>query len=171
MRDVSGVINLRTDFFGFESTLPLMISPAAMGSKYIVSPDHTSQTDRVLLHSELAHRDGELCIVKGAGRLGMPYAPSNHASIPHLDLSRATLPSQPLFFQLYLHKERWRSAKQISEVKQLGYKAVIVTVDTPFPGKRELDERTGLDDWTIGETSQQGQKVGAKVSAIAQTSA
>ena len=52
----------------------------------------------------------------------------------------------------------------------MGYKAIIVTVDTPFPGKRELDERTGLDDWSIG-LSNQGEKAGAKVSAIAQTSA
>ncbi|GAA5950715.1 hypothetical protein JCM3765_000587 [Sporobolomyces pararoseus] len=150
MRDVSGDIDLRTSFFGFESSMPIMISPAAMG--------------------KLAHEDGELCIVKGAGRLGIPYAPSTHASIPHLDLSRAAVPSQNLFFQLYLHKERWRSAKQISEVIAMGYKAVIVTVDTPFPGKRELDERTGLDDWSIG-LSNQGEKAGAKVSAIAQTSA
>ncbi|GAA5893496.1 uncharacterized protein JCM6883_003538 [Sporobolomyces salmoneus] len=150
MRDVSGEVDLRTDFFGFESEMPIMISPAAMG--------------------KLAHKDGELCIVKGAGRLGIPYATSNHASTSHLDMSLSALPSQTLFFQLYLHKERWRSAQQISEAIQQGYKALIVTVDTPFPGKRELDERTGLDDWSIG-LANQGEKPGAKVSAIAQTSA
>lgn len=78
--------------------------------------------------------------------------------------------SQPLLFQLYLHKERWRSAKQIAEVQDLGYKAVIVTVDLAIPGKRELDERTGLDENAIA-LSNQGQKAGDKVSAVAQTSA
>ncbi|GAA5925573.1 uncharacterized protein JCM15063_005061 [Sporobolomyces koalae] len=150
MRDVSGPIDLSIDFLGFESALPIMISPAAMG--------------------KLAHTEGELCIVRGAGRLGIPYAPSTHASISHLELSRAMLSSQHSFFQLYLNRERSKSEQQIAHVKAMGYKAVIVTVDTPFPGKRELDERTGLDDWSIG-LSNEGQKPGDKVSAIAQTSA
>ncbi|GAA6022909.1 hypothetical protein JCM11491_006625 [Sporobolomyces phaffii] len=150
LRDVSGPVDLETDLFGFSSSMPVMISPAAMG--------------------KLAHPDGELCIIKGAGELKIPYAPSTHASVSHLELSRVALPSQHLFFQLYLHKERWRSEEQIARVIDMGYKAVIVTVDTPFPGKRELDERTGLDDWAIG-LSNQGEQAGAKVSAIAQTSA
>ncbi|GAA5874806.1 hypothetical protein JCM16303_002992 [Sporobolomyces ruberrimus] len=150
MRDVSGPVDLRTNLFGFESQMPFMISPAAMG--------------------KLAHKDGELCIVRGAGNLGVPYTPSTHASVSHSSLAAVKLPSQPLFFQLYVHRERHRTEEQLSEIVSLGYKAVICTVDVPIPGKRELDERTGLDDWSIG-LSNQGQKAGDKVSAIAQTSA
>ncbi|GAA5831871.1 hypothetical protein JCM5353_008127 [Sporobolomyces roseus] len=150
LRDVSEVIDLSTNIFGFRSSTPFMIAPAAMG--------------------RLAHENGELEIVKGAGRLGVPYAPSTHASVSHLELSKVATPNQPLLFQLYLHRERWRSAKQIAEVQEMGYKAVIVTVDLAIPGKRELDERTGLDENAIA-LSNQGQKAGDKVSAVAQTSA
>ncbi|GAA6064649.1 hypothetical protein JCM10212_005235 [Sporobolomyces blumeae] len=151
LRDVSGKVDTRVSILGnFDCSFPLMISPAAMG--------------------KLAHKDGELCIVEAAGRLGIPYAPSNHASISHADMAKASIPNQSLFFQLYLHKERWRSEAQIRQVRELGYKALIVTVDTPIPGKRELDERTGLDENAIG-LANQGQKPGDKVSAIAQTSA
>ncbi|CEQ42484.1 SPOSA6832_04289 [Sporobolomyces salmonicolor] len=150
LRDVSGELDLRTSIVGCESRLPFMISPAAMG--------------------KLAHSDGEICLVKGAAQAGIHYCPSNHASVAHRDMAAAAVSSQALFFQLYMHRDRGRSESQLAEAKQLGFKAVVVTVDTPFPGKRELDLRTGLDETSI-ELTNPGQKVGDRVSAIAQTSA
>lgn len=47
--------------------------------------------------------------------------------------------------QLYMNRDRSKSEKALIEAAKLGYRAVIVTVDTPFPGNRELDLRTGLD--------------------------
>ncbi|BGP32502.1 hypothetical protein JCM10296v2_004283 [Rhodotorula toruloides] len=150
LRDVGGDVDLQTKIAGIESQLPFMVSPAAMG--------------------KLAHKDGELCIVKGAGRVGIPYAPSNHASVSHRDLASAALPSQSLFSQLYVHRERWRSEKQLAEAKELGYKAVIVTVDVAVPGNRELDLRTGSDENTV-LLANPGIEVGKKAFAMATTSA
>jgi L-lactate dehydrogenase (cytochrome) len=96
--------------------------------------------------------------------------PSNHASVSHRDLASAALPSQSLFFQLYVHRERWRSEKQLAEAKELGYKVVIVTVDVPVPGNRELDLRTSLDENTM-LLANPGLEVGKKVFAMATTSA
>ncbi|GAA5875448.1 hypothetical protein JCM1840_003159 [Sporobolomyces johnsonii] len=150
MRDVSGELDLTTSIVGCEARLPFMISPAAMG--------------------KLAHSDGEICLVKGAAQAGIHYCASNHASVAHRDMAAAAVPSQTLFFQLYTHHDRGRSESQLAEAKRLGFKAVVVTVDTPFPGKRELDLRTGLDETSI-ELTNPGHKVGDRVSAIAQTSA
>lgn len=47
--------------------------------------------------------------------------------------------------QLYVNRDRAKTEKALVEAYNLGYRAVIVTVDTPFPGNRELDLRTGLD--------------------------
>ncbi|GAA5820603.1 hypothetical protein JCM11251_003071 [Rhodosporidiobolus azoricus] len=151
LRDVSGEVDLRTTLVGCESKLPIMISPAAMG--------------------KLAHKDGELCLVKGAGRKRIIYCPSNHASVSHRDLVSASLPDQTLFFQLYVHRERWRSEKQLKQAKALGFKAVVVTVDVPVPGNRELDLRTGMDANAAALNPGEGVEVGKKVLAVAATSA
>lgn len=141
LRNVDGPLDLRTRILGYESRLPFMASPAAM--------------------AKLAHKDGELCIVEGAGRVGIHYAPSCHCSVAHKDLAAAARPAQTLFFQLYVHRERWRSEKQLAEANAMGFKAVIITVDVPVAGNRELDLRTGLDDnaLTLGnEGAELGQK-------------
>ncbi|GAA6028487.1 hypothetical protein JCM8097_007052, partial [Rhodosporidiobolus ruineniae] len=150
MRDVSGEVDLRTTVAGVETRLPIMISPAAMG--------------------KLAHADGELNLVKGAGPANLIYCPSNHASVSHKDLISAALPDQSLFFQLYVHYERWRSEKQLAEIRKMGFKAVVVTVDVPVPGNRELDLRTGLDANAV-ELANPNAKVGERALAAAATSA
>lgn len=150
LRNVDGPVDLRTRIVGHESRLPFMISPAAMG--------------------KLAHKDGELCLVEGAGRVGIPYAPSNHASVAHRDLAAAARPGQTLFFQLYVHRERWRSEKQLAEAKRLGFRAVVLTVDVAIPGNRELDLRTGLDENAVA-LANAGKEVGQHVLAVATTAA
>ncbi|GAA5897903.1 hypothetical protein JCM8208_003188 [Rhodotorula glutinis] len=152
LRNVDGPLDLRTRILGFECRLPFMVSPAAM--------------------AKLAHKDGELCIVEGAGRVGIHYAPSCHCSVAHSDLAAAARPSQTLFFQLYVHRERWRSEKQLAEANAMGFKAVIITVDVPVAGNRELDLRTGLDDnaLTLGnEGAELGQKGTLAVATTAAT--
>ena len=48
---------------------------------------------------------------------------------------------QPFFFQLYINSERQKTTALLNQAKELGIKAVFVTVDAPVPGKREADER------------------------------
>jgi L-lactate dehydrogenase (cytochrome) len=50
-------------------------------------------------------------------------------------------PNQPFFFQLYVNSERQKTTELLLKVKELGIKAIFVTVDAPVPGKREADER------------------------------
>ncbi|BGP48600.1 hypothetical protein JCM10450v2_004476 [Rhodotorula kratochvilovae] len=101
--------------------------------------------------------------------MGTPLLqPSKHASVPHQDLILAALPLQTLFFQLYVHRERWRSEKQLAEAKQVGFKAITFTVDVPTPGNRELDLRTGLDENAVA-LANPGPEVGKKALAVAAT--
>ena len=55
-----------------------------------------------------------------------------------LNASRVS-PSQTLFFQLYKKKDNKEAEKRIRTVEALGYKAIFLTVDAPFPGNRERD--------------------------------
>ena len=45
------------------------------------------------------------------------------------------------FFQLYIYKERDTTLQLLHRAEACGYKAIILTVDTPFFGKRLADNR------------------------------
>ncbi|KIW81109.1 hypothetical protein Z517_04132 [Fonsecaea pedrosoi CBS 271.37] len=107
---------------GFQSSLPFFIAPAAM--------------------ARLAHPDGELCLVRAAIKYGIPYCVSTYSSVPHEELASHVQPDKPtvLFFQLYVAKERSRTEALIRNAKKLGFKGLLITVDTAVGGKREEDE-------------------------------
>lgn len=48
---------------------------------------------------------------------------------------------QPFFFQLYINSERHKTIEILKNARELGIKAIFVTVDAPVPGKREADEK------------------------------
>jgi L-lactate dehydrogenase (cytochrome) len=44
-----------------------------------------------------------------------------------------------------MDKDRSKSEALIKRVEQVGFKAIMLTVDAAVPGKRELDQRTKSD--------------------------
>lgn len=57
------------------------------------------------------------------------------------DVAQAADGQVPLVLQLYLFEEREHSRKLIARAKKAGYKAVFLTVDTPYLGRRNLELR------------------------------
>ena len=53
---------------------------------------------------------------------------------------------QPFFFQLYVNSDRSKTEALLRSAKELGVKALQVTVDAPIPGKREADERIAAEN-------------------------
>ncbi|SCZ88508.1 BZ3500_MvSof-1268-A1-R1_Chr2-1g04456 [Microbotryum saponariae] len=174
-------VDTSTYILGYKSNYPFFISPAAMGSacdeEWIVvgSSGLGRELNLALIawyhsaSSELAHEDGEIALVKGAARAGIPYGCSTAASVSPLDIAAAGSEDQTLFFQLYMLKDKQRVEMVLGIAKAIGFKAILFTVDAPVPGKRELDLRTGLDENTIVLDESAGQ-VGEKKSAIAESS-
>lgn len=123
MRNVARV-DMRRRVMGVDLSLPIFVAPAA--------------------RARLAHDDGEHCIVRGIARADMGYCTSNVASIGHEDLM-TTLKEEKkggaLFFQLYVPRDKSKAKEIIHMAKRLGYKALVVTVDSAVIGKREEDER------------------------------
>lgn len=71
---------------------------------------------------------------------------SNNSSYT-MDELRTAAPSANFFFQLYVNRDRAKSAallRQCSENPSI--KAIFVTVDAAWPGKREADERVKADE-------------------------
>ena len=128
-RDVSK-IEMATNFLGVPSALPFFIAPAAL--------------------ARLAHPDGEACLTRAAGMNNIVQAVSTNASMSVEQIAQARISdTQPLFFQFYVHTARSKARDLLARVeKTKAYKALLVTVDSAVPGKREADERlkAGLDD-------------------------
>lgn len=122
LRNVARV-SMERKIMGQTSRLPFFIAPAAM--------------------AKLAHEDGELCLARGAVRHNIPYCMSTYSSVSHEEIAACFLGQSTgcLFFQLYIAKSKERTLELIAIARKLGFKALVVTVDTPVVGKREEDER------------------------------
>lgn len=126
LRNVARV-DMRRRILGFESNLPFFIAPAAM--------------------AKLGHEEGELCLTRGAARWNIPQVTSNSSSTAHGEMAACLAEEQGegkggvLFWQLYVPVDKPRARERIEEAKRLGFKALIITVDTAVIGKREEDER------------------------------
>jgi L-lactate dehydrogenase (cytochrome) len=120
LRDVSRC-NFSTTMLGQACRLPIFIAPTGLAG--------------------LTHPDGEGCFAAGAAMRGIHYCPSTYSSTPHRKIvqrSQDTRGSKPsaLFFQLYVNSSQEKTVATIKMAKQLGYKGLFITVDTPRVGNR-----------------------------------
>ena len=118
LRDVSQV-DTRVKVLGHALDFPILLAPTA-------------------LH-KLAHPEGEIATVKGAGAAGALMALSTMSSTVLEDVAKAA--TGPLWFQLYVQKDRGFTAELVERAERAGYKALVVTVDTPVEGARNRQER------------------------------
>ena len=128
MRNVQRV-DMRRKMFGVECALPIFIAPAA--------------------RAKVVHDDGELCLARGAAKWGIGYCPSSYSTVEHEDLMRDFQRVRGevghglggMWFQLYAAKKREKTVELIAMARKLGFKGLVITVDTAVVGKREEDER------------------------------
>ncbi|KAF2231266.1 hypothetical protein EV356DRAFT_452428 [Viridothelium virens] len=121
-------VSTHTTILGHHVSLPFFVSPAAM--------------------ARMAHPEGEKALARGCASRGVMQCVSTNASFPIGEIVGAVAEEgegegrrPPLFFQLYVNRERAKSEALLREVEALGVKAVVLTVDAPVAGKREADER------------------------------
>ncbi|KAF2209421.1 hypothetical protein CERZMDRAFT_47564 [Cercospora zeae-maydis SCOH1-5] len=119
LRDVSNV-DTSVNIFGFKNSIPLGVAPTAMQC--------------------LAHSDGEIATAGACKRYNVVMGLSSFATKSLEEVADAS-GDLPNVLQLYLFEEKAHSAKLIRRAKLAGYKAVFLTVDTPFLGRRNLEIR------------------------------
>ena len=90
----------------------------------------------------LAHTEGELAIARAAGNTGVVFVVSTAASWSMEEIADAA--TGPLWFQLYLWRDRDIMRSLVERAKQAEYQALVLTVDLQVVGKRERDLRNGL---------------------------
>lgn len=89
------------------------------------------------------HPEGELATARGAAMAGLPYCVSS-GTTTRLEAIVAAAGDAPLWFQLYLSKDRGLSRDLVAMVQDRGVRALCLTVDTPTTGARDRETRAGF---------------------------
>jgi L-lactate dehydrogenase (cytochrome) len=122
LRDVSQV-SPSTTILGETAALPVVLAPTGF--------------------TRLAHCDGERAVAPAAARAGIPLVLSTVGTISPEEFSRIE-PHGERWFQLYLWRDRGRTAALLDRVAEAGLRTLVLTVDVPVPGDRRRDARNGL---------------------------
>ena len=112
--------------------------------------------------TRIATSAGETAVARVAARHGVPYTLSTLGtrSIEEVAAARASVTTaaarasvatgataalaSPLWYQLYVWKDRGLSRELVQRAKAAGYQAIMVTVDTAVFGRRNRDVRRGF---------------------------
>ncbi|MGA0136219.1 MAG: alpha-hydroxy acid oxidase, partial [Ilumatobacteraceae bacterium] len=92
--------------------------------------------------TRIAGSPGELAVAKVAAKHGVPYTLSTLGTRSIEEV--AAVSDGPLWYQLYVWKDRGLSRELVQRAKAAGYKAIMVTVDTAVFGRRDRDVRRGF---------------------------
>ncbi len=118
--DVS-TCDMRTIVLDTPVSMPILIAPTAFHS--------------------LAYLTGECATAQGAGRSGTLMVVSSSSTRSLEDIAREA--SGPLWFQLYVH-DRKSAEELVHRATKAGYRALVVTVDSPRWGRKERSIRSGF---------------------------
>jgi L-lactate dehydrogenase (cytochrome) len=128
LRDVSS-IDLSTRLFGKSWAMPVGLAPVGLSGLYA--------------------RRGEVQAARAAAAAGVPFALSTLSACSIAEVARAA----PLWFQLYIVKDRGFVSEMIAWAKEAGCGALLLTVDLAVPGTRYRDYRSGLSGALRGSAS------------------
>jgi L-lactate dehydrogenase (cytochrome) len=117
-------VDLRTTVLGTRMELPFMLAP--VGSSRLFWPR------------------GEEEAARAAGAAGTGYILSTLSGCRLEDVRAATI--GPAWYQLYLVGGKNVALAGIARAKAVGYRALVVTIDTPVAGLRERDFRNGIKE-------------------------
>ena len=92
--------------------------------------------------TRIATSAGELAVARVAARRGVTYTLSTLGTRSIEEV--AAVSGGPLWYQLYVWKDRGLSRELVQRAKAAGYQAIMVTVDTAVFGRRERDVRRGF---------------------------
>jgi 4-hydroxymandelate oxidase len=93
-------------------------------------------------YQRLFHPDGELATVIGAAAMQTPMVVSTLATTPLEAIAQKA--QAPLWFQLYMRRDRTQARGLVQRAEAAGYRALVVTVDAPLAGVRNREQRAGF---------------------------
>ncbi len=121
LRDVSN-FDLTTSLFGQKLAMPVALGPIGLAGLFA--------------------RRGEVQAARAAQAANVPFCLSTVSACPLVEVSSGV--SQPIWFQLYVIRDRGFMEALLAEAKARKCSALVFTVDMPVPGTRYRDYRSGL---------------------------
>ena len=122
LRDVASPTTATT-VLGQEVSLPVLVAPVA--------------------YQRAAHPGGEVGMAVGARAAGTIMCLSTFATTSPADVAATGVDR---WYQLYVPRDEGLRQELCRQAGELGFRALVVTVDLPVSGRRERDLRTG---WTV----------------------
>ncbi len=107
-------IDTRVNLFGGEFESPILLAPVA--------------------YHRLYHAEGEIGTARGASAAGAGFVISTFTTTSIDEIARNT--QRPIWFQLYVQRDREFTKDMVQRAVASGCKAVCLTVDTPVLGNR-----------------------------------
>ncbi|HUQ05092.1 MAG TPA: alpha-hydroxy acid oxidase [Kofleriaceae bacterium] len=140
--------DLTTTVLGQRVSMPVLVAPTAF--------------------HKLAHPDGEVATVRGAGEAGTAMILSTLSNSRIEDVVAAA--SGPVWFQLYVYRDRARTEALVRRVEAAGAQALVLTVDAPLLGRRDRDVRNRftLPDG-LGLANVDGDVIAARAGEVAES--
>ncbi|MCG2583951.1 FMN-dependent L-lactate dehydrogenase LldD [Massilia sp. TS11] len=115
-------LDLSTTWFGRQHDLPIGLAPVGLTGMYA--------------------RRGEVQAARAAASRNIPFIQSTVSVCPLAEVARQV--SQPIWFQLYVLKDRGFMRDVLQRAKDLGASTLVFTVDMPVPGARYRDAHSGM---------------------------
>ena len=112
-------LDTRVTLFGQELPFPILLAPTG-GQRFI-------------------HPEGEVAAARGAAAANSIYVISSSASMKVEDIAKST--KGPVWFQLYVQKDRAFTRDLVQRAEDSGCRALCVTVDSPTFGARNREDR------------------------------
>ncbi len=112
-------LDTRVTLFGQQLPFPILLAPTG-GQKFV-------------------HPEGELAAARGAAASQATYVISSSASMRVEDIARTA--TGPVWFQLYVQRDRGFTHDLVQRAEDSGCRALCVTVDSPTFGARNREDR------------------------------
>ncbi|XP_040046158.1 2-Hydroxyacid oxidase 1 isoform X2 [Gasterosteus aculeatus] len=119
LRDVS-TVDLSVSLLGHRLNMPICVAATAM--------------------QRMAHPEGETATARACRAVGTGMMLSSWATSTIEEVMSAAL-GGVMWLQLYIYKDRELTLSLVRRAEEAGYKAIFVTVDTPYLGRRRDDMR------------------------------
>ncbi|MGY4494930.1 FMN-dependent L-lactate dehydrogenase LldD [Pseudomonas sp. TE3610] len=115
-------LSLETQLFGETLSMPAALAPIGLAGMFA--------------------RRGEVQAAKAADAKGIPFTLSTVSVCPIEEVAPAI--KRPMWFQLYVLKDRGFMKNALERAKAAGVTTLIFTVDMPVPGARYRDAHSGM---------------------------